>query len=130
MKVLLDTHVWLWGLLEPQRLTRKSRNLLTAENTELWLSSISIWETLVLTDRGRLTLANDPELWIAEALERVPCNELPVNNTIALKSRTIDLPHQDPADRFIAATAAVFDLTLITADKKLLSCPDIATIPA
>lgn len=130
MKVLLDTHVWLWGLLEPQRLTRKSRNLLTAENTELWLSSISIWETLVLTDRGRLTLANDPELWIAEALERVPCNELPVNNTIALKSRTIDLPHQDPADRFIAATAAVFDLTLITADNKLLSCPDIGTIPA
>ena len=127
MKLLLDTHVWLWGLLEPERLSRTTRRSLVHADNELWLSSVSVWESMVLAERGKIRLAQPAEDWIAEALSTVACNEIPVTNAIAITSRAISLPHQDPADRFIAASAQVFDLTLVTADARLLACSEIKT---
>ena len=58
-----------------------------------------------------------------------PIVETPVTIDVALASRAVDLEHQDPADRFIVATAKVFDLTLVTADARLLRCRDIEVLP-
>ena len=62
-------------------------------------------------------------------LARAPLREAPVNHEVALQSRSIDLKHQDPADRFIAATALVYDLVLVTADKRLLESEQVRTMP-
>jgi PIN domain nuclease of toxin-antitoxin system len=120
VKLLLDTHIWIWSHLEPERLAKKvSRALLSPEN-ELWLSPISIWEFLLLTERQRVLIQGDPQLWIDTAWSRAAMHEAPLNREVAQKSRGIVLPHQDPADRFIAASAQVYDLTLVTGDSDLL----------
>ena len=129
MGLLLDTHIWLWGLLEPDRLSDTVRRAFLSHEGELRLSSISVWEALLLAERGRIALDPDPNRWLQKAMSVAPIVETPVTIDVALASRAVDLEHQDPADRFIVATAKVFDLTLVTADARLLRCRDIEVLP-
>lgn len=119
MKLLLDTHIWLWGLLEPTRLGRTVTSHLENPTNELWLSPISIWETLLLAEKGRIELDASPHAWVERQLDAMPLRDAPVTREVASVSRLLDLSHDDPADRFIAATATVYDLTLVTADDRL-----------
>ena len=91
------------------------------ENNDLWLSPISTWEIMILGERGRVKFKkDDPGKWIKNVFSTLPIKEAPITHEVAILSREIDLPHQDPADRFIMATALVYDLVLLTADGKLL----------
>lgn len=119
MKVLLDTHIWLWALLEPERLTEGVRGVLTAADTELWLSPISVWEALLLAERGRIRVEGRAGDWVERLLAALPRREAPLTGEVALASRRVELPHEDPADRFLAATAQVYSLVLVTADERL-----------
>ncbi len=120
VKLLLDTHVWLWALQEPAQLGKKTQRLLENMSTELWLSPVSIWEAALLAERKRLRLNSSFEEWLVESQRQWPVEEASLTNAVAVVSREISVSHQDPADRFIAATAAVYELTLLTADKRLL----------
>lgn len=120
MRLLLDTHIWIWSLLEPERLTRRVARKLQDPTNELWLSPISVWETLLLAERGRIQLEVSPIRWIRAVLREFPVRDATLTREVATLSRAVDLPHQDPADRFIAASAIVYDLTLVTADERLL----------
>jgi PIN domain nuclease of toxin-antitoxin system len=129
VKLLLDTHVWLWSLAAPDRLARKVRAQLEKKGNEVWLSPISVWELIVLAERGRVRLDAEPRAWVAEALERAPLEEAALNHEVALRSREVALPRQDPADRFLVATALTYELTLVTADETLIeakACPILA----
>ena len=128
MGLLLDTHIWLWGLLEPDRLSDTVRRAFLSHEGELRLSSISVWEALLLAERGRIALDPDPHRWLRKAMSVAPIVETPVTIDVVLASRAIDLDHQDPADRFIVATAKVFSLKLVTADARLLRCRDIEVL--
>ena len=128
MNLILDTHIWLWSLLEPDRLSRRARERLTDPANTLALSPVSVWEALVLAEKERVLLHPDPWSWIRTALSVRPMQEVPVTFDIAFGSRSIRLGHDDPADRFIAATAMVYGLTLVTADRSLLRCPDIEVL--
>lgn len=119
MKYLLDTHIWLWSLLSPERLDENIVQILENRDNKLFISPITIWEILILAEKGRIELSASPDEWVAEALKRSSVEEAKLSHAIAIKSRTIELPHKDPADRFIAATAWENDLTLITEDEKL-----------
>jgi PIN domain nuclease of toxin-antitoxin system len=130
MRLLLDTHVVLWSLLEPSRLTPAVRAALTDERNELWISPITSWECLMLAERGRIELRPDPATWVRDHLLRHPLLEASLTHEIAIASRKMPLEHQDPADRFLAATAAVESLTLVTADDKLLASSAYAVLPA
>ena len=129
MKLLLDTHIWLWSLIEPERLTRKVRRALRSPSNELWLSPISTWETLVLVEKGRIHFETDGDTWVRQALQAGPFREAPLSHEIALASRSLEVKHQDPADRFLAATAQVLDLTLVTADERLLDAEGLRLLP-
>jgi len=120
VRLLLDTHIWVWSQLEPDRLSRKVRTALEDPEAELWLSPISVWELLLLIERGRVTLTGAPETWVQDALRASPLREAPLTHAVALESRRVTLPHPDPADRFLAATARLLDLALVTADARLL----------
>lgn len=131
MKLLLDTHVLLWSLLEPERLTAEARRRLEDDRNELWISPISAWETLLLIERGRVELGPETQsaaAWVRRALAAAPLREAPLTVEVALASRIVRLDHRDPADRFLVATASVYDLVLATADARLLACPDIRTL--
>ena len=127
---LLDTHVWLWSLLEPERLRKKTRALLTAAGSTLWLSPISVWETTLLAERGTLELDTNTRSWIQDAMAASGIGEAPLNHEVVLQSRELKLKHDDLADRFIAATASVYQFTLVTADERLLRGKGYDTIRA
>jgi len=71
-------------------------------------------------------LEPEPEEWVRTALSKVPMKEAFINHEIALLSRKLNLDHQDPADRFIAATAVVYGLTLLTEDTRLQNVPGLS----
>lgn len=121
MRLLLDTHIWVWSVLAPERLTRRVRIALTKPDTESWLSPISVWEVLLLIEKGRLKDVKNPEAWVDEALAAGGFLEAPLTHAIARESGKVILPHPDPADRLLVATARVLDLTLVTADERLFA---------
>ena len=126
MRLLLDTHIWLWSILEPTRLGRRLRNELTKAQNELWLSPVSTWEILLLNSKGRIRLHENPSIWMARATANL--REAPLTHEIVLAAHQLPLSHSDPADRFLAATAEVLDLTLVTADERLLGLGEIKTL--
>ena len=128
MKILLDTHIWIWYLSGSARLPKRYRESLNRDNNQIWLSPISVWETLVLAEKGKLSLRPEPISWIQQSLKRWPIKEAPLNIQVSIRSRQLDLPHQDPADRFISATALIYDLTLMTIDERLISAPWLPTL--
>jgi PIN domain nuclease of toxin-antitoxin system len=121
MNILLDTHILIWSVGLLDRLSGKSQELLEDESTRVWLSPISLWECLLLGEKGRVTLEPSPSGWVREVLKSSVFHEAPLNHEVAIRSRLVDLPHEDPADRFICATAAVYDLTLLTSDTRILA---------
>jgi PIN domain nuclease of toxin-antitoxin system len=129
LKILLDTHVILWLFHEPERIPEPARRVLADLAHELWISPISIWEILILAHRGRVTLEPNPESWVRTSIEKAGFREAPINTEVAIRSRMIPLGHEDPADRFLAATAAVFGLTLMTLDQALRKCEEIDLLP-
>lgn len=128
MKLLLDTHVWLWALLEPHRLTPEIRTELESPNAELWLSPISVWEATLLAERGRIEVTSDANKWVRDMVAALPCREATMTHEIAIASRALTLSHQDPADRFLAATAQVLELTLVTADERLIGSTEFSVM--
>jgi PIN domain nuclease of toxin-antitoxin system len=125
VKLLLDTHIWVWLASDPDRLHRRVLAAIEDSEAELWLSPFSIWEFLLLAAGGKLTIQEDRFAWVARALAALPMREAPITTEVAVESERIVLPHRDPADRFIAATARVFDLTLVTSDRRLLRAPGL-----
>ena len=128
MKLLLDTHVWIWYLSGNERLSETLQTAINDDNNELWLSPISIWETLLLAEKGRIILKPTPEEWIQDSLEELKTKEAPLSNEIAILSRQLKLEHQDPADRFIAATAIHLGLILATVDNHLTKTSWLKTL--
>ena len=128
MKLLLDTHIWLWSVLEPERLARRGAKEIQDSSNELWLSPISIWELIVLWQKRRMIPGEDIEAWIPHALRSLPLQEASVTYEVARETGRLRLPHRDPADRFLVATAKVFELTLVTADERLLKVRDVSVL--
>ena len=126
MRLLLDTHIWYWSLVESARLGRRVRNELIKAQNELWLSPVSTWEILLLHAKGRIELLEAPSQWLARAAANL--REAPLTHEIVLAAHQLPLSHSDPADRFLAATAEVLDLTLVTADERLLGLGEIKTL--
>jgi PIN domain nuclease of toxin-antitoxin system len=129
VRLLLDTHIWLWSLLDPGRLTERVTAELQDPSNELWLSPISTWELLTLVAKGRVLLNVEPTTWIRSVFRTVPFREAPLTHEVAVRSRQMDLPHRDPVDAFLAATASVYELTLVTADDRLLGSKKYAVLP-
>lgn len=75
----------------------------------------------MLCDKGRIKMSQkNPVKWVKEILKTLLFKEAPLNHEVAIRSRQLSLPHQDPADRLLVATALVYDLTLFTVDEKIL----------
>jgi|SRR5579859_2482071 len=121
MNLLLDTHIWIWNHLEPWRLSPRIHSALADPKNELWLSPVSIWEFGLLLRKGRITLHREFTSWLEESVQALQLREAPFSWRVAAVVRSLEIGHADPADRFLVATAKVFDLTLVTADELLIS---------
>jgi PIN domain nuclease of toxin-antitoxin system len=128
MKLLLDTHIWIWALESPEKLSRAVRRQLAHPASEIYLSPISVWEAHRLAERGRLRTRAAFREWLKEVITRVPLREAPFNLAVAEEAAGIRLPQSDLGDVFLAATANVFGLTLVTADAQLIECAWLKTL--
>jgi PIN domain nuclease of toxin-antitoxin system len=125
LNLLLDTHIWIWSQLDPVRIGKRVASELNASSNELWLSPVSVWEALTLMRKGRVRVSNPLE-WVDQASNQM--REAPLTREIVRTSFALSLSNADPADRFLAATAKVLKLTLVTADRKLLGLGDITSL--
>ncbi len=124
MRLLLDTHILVWAVADPARLNPLIAEQIAAPDNELWFSPISAWELALLAERGRISLSPDAIRWTDAAVASLGLREAPLNLSVAFESRRLEVPTSDPADRFIAATARVYDCTLVTADAVLRKVRD------
>jgi PIN domain nuclease of toxin-antitoxin system len=130
--IVLDTHVWVWYVSNPEKLSKPAREAIDQEITgrkPLFISSISAWEISMLVSKGRLELTMDVRDWIAKS-ESIPFfHFVPVDNAVAYKSVFLPEPaHDDPADRIIIATALTQGASLVTKDDKILKLTSVETI--
>lgn len=128
MKLLLDTHVWIWALESPDKLGRRVRRDLERAGNELYLSPVSIWEAHHLERRRRIRFRSNFTQWMEDAFARTPLKEAPFTFAVAAQASRIELPQSDVGDVFLAATAVAFDLTLVTSDGQLLACSWLKTL--
>jgi PIN domain nuclease of toxin-antitoxin system len=120
MKLLLDTHIWLWSVTNPKRIPRRATRELESPKNELWLSPVSVWETVSLLELDRLKVKGDPWRWLDQILAAGVFRDAAFTRDVTVKCAEVQLPYRDPADRQLVATALIHGLTLVTADQRLL----------
>ena len=116
MSYLLDTHVWLWLLGEPDRIRPDLLAELRDGRTRLLLSAASSWEIAIKWAIGRLPLPDAPATYVPVRMQRSGVEGLPVEHTHALRVATLPNLHRDPFDRLLIAQAQVEGLTIVTVD--------------
>ena len=131
MKILLDTHVWIWAMEKPEEISFASRQLLEDRKNGIFVSPISTLEIAQLVKSGRIELRHSLSSWVKRALSSLDAETAPFTHETAEMAYMIPEPFQkDPADRILAATAILESLHLMTADGKILGCENIPTINA
>ena len=121
--LLLDTHVWIWILAGDARIGRRARSLLgRAESRDaIRISPVTLFEVMALHAAGRLQLTRPPDEWIRQAMASAPVRIAELSPSIAIDAGRIPRDGlADPLDRFLVATAAGMDATLLTADTRIL----------
>lgn len=119
--ILLDTHALIWFVNEDPLMPAELWDEINQEK-QILVSAISVWEIAMLVEKERLILNMPVDEWIKTAGSFFPLTWVDLDVDICLKSTQLHVNfHQDPADRFIAATALLNQATLITKDKKLHS---------
>jgi PIN domain nuclease of toxin-antitoxin system len=114
MRILLDTHVFLWWLLDKSELTENARNVIQNSENEIYVSAVSCWEIAIKAGLGRLELPRNPETFISEQLAMNCFESLPVQVSHALAVYQLPALHQDPFDRLLVAQAKKEKLALLT----------------
>ena len=119
MRVLLDTHVWLWMWGDPERLRNEARTIVEDPDSELNVSAVSAWEIATKHAAGRLRLPTPAHEWLTDARHRRDVTELPITFAHAIRAGNLPPHHPDPFDRMLVAQAQVENLVLVSADPKV-----------
>jgi len=115
-RYLLDTHVFLWSLFEPERLSSDARAVIANSSEELLLSAAAVWEISIEHGSGKLALPMEPAAFIPSRLEALRIKPLDMTMEHALAVSLLPRHHHDPFDLMMIAQAQLEGLTFITAD--------------
>lgn len=127
MRLLLDTHVLIWSQLDPARLSSRAAAALE-ECSARFYSPLSVWEIELLVRKRRVELNVELAAWIASAAAEHALQEAALSTAIVLEAGRMKFDHADPVDRFLAATAKIHGLTMVSADARLRQRHDVAVL--
>ncbi|TAM59058.1 type II toxin-antitoxin system VapC family toxin [bacterium] len=127
MRALLDTHVFLALLAQPERVPKPLRAAVDTADVRL-LSVASIWEMAIKATLGKLTLPLPVGEYVASRVAQLQCAILPISEYHAAAVQSLPYHHRDPFDRLIVAQAILEDAVLLTLDRSI-SRYDVATLP-
>ncbi len=118
MKYLLDTQIWLWSLVSPQRMGHEVASIVDDPDNTLVLSAASTWEISIKYQLGKLTLPQPPEEFVLPRLIRDGIESLPIQHQHAARVAVLPAYHRDPFDRLLIAVAQAESMTILTSDRQ------------
>lgn len=128
MRLLLDTHVFLWALAEPKKLSTKARNAITKLENSVYVSPMTAYELSFKHHQGKLPSGAAVVASFGRQVAHLYASELAISAPHALAAGQLDWEHKDPFDRILAAQAMVEGLTLVTADQELHAFEPLTTL--
>jgi PIN domain nuclease of toxin-antitoxin system len=123
MRALLDTHTFIWWVIDDNRLSSTARNIITDPGNILFLSAASAWEIVIKVRLGKLNLPEPPETYIPSRLTINRFESMSIQMTHALQVVNLPALHQDPFDRILVAQSQVEKMPIITVDNKIIQYP-------
>lgn len=119
MRLLLDTHVFLWAAGDPEELTDSARLAIADAGNEVYVSAAVTWEIAIKSALGKLTVPGDPATWFPARVRSLGFNSLPILPEHALAVGALPDHHNDPFDRLLIAQAQLEGLQLVTRDANI-----------
>ncbi|MDJ0659465.1 MAG: type II toxin-antitoxin system VapC family toxin [Crocosphaera sp.] len=119
MKLLLDTHIFLWFINNDQRLPTQWRTVIQIPDNEVYLSVVSLWEVILKYQLGKINLPESPDIYIPKQRKRHFINHLDLSEKSVTQLIKLPLLHRDPFDRMLMAQAINHSLTLMTIDSTI-----------
>ncbi len=123
MRVLLDTHVFLWMISSPEKLSEYVKELVESEENEIFLSAVSGWEITIKSQINKLKLPDKPDIYLPQQIEKNFVTVLPIRMSHVLNIYNLPDIHKDPFDRLLISQSQLENLPLITNDTKILQYP-------
>ena len=123
MNALLDTHTFLWWNLDDPQLSPAARQFIQDGRNQVYLSAASTWEIAIKTAKGRLSLPENPERYVANRMAHYHFLPLPIQLSHALEVYSLPDIHSDPFDRLLIAQSLLEDLPIITSDVEISRYP-------
>ena len=123
IRLLLDTHVFLWFISGDEKLVSGAREDIRYPGNEVYLSVVSVWEAMIKHQIGKLPLPQSPEKYLPEQRQRHRISSLVVDEASVARLAGLPLLHRDPFDRLLICQALEHDLTLITVDDAIRAYP-------
>jgi PIN domain nuclease of toxin-antitoxin system len=123
VKVLLDTHTFLWWVADDPQMSVTTKNIIVNPDNDIYLSVISAWEIIIKVGTGKLSLSEPPEIYIPNPIASNQFEILPVQISHILKINSLPNFHKDPFDRLLIAQSLVEDFSLITIDSAITQYP-------
>lgn len=129
MRLLLDTHVFLWAVLRSNRLNASARQAIANVSNEAFVSAVSTWEIAIKLSIGKLELPGDAPLYVEQRMHDAGFTELPITQRHTLAVHGLPRHHHDPFDRLLVAQAQLEGLTIVTSDTAMTRY-DVRTLAA
>ena len=131
MNCLLDTHVWIWSQEDIGSIGPNTLSILRDPQNSICVSPISTIEIARLIQLEQILLTGSLKRWISRSMSNLLCRTIPLSHDVAIKSYSLHEPfHKDPADRILVASALCEELTLLTADERILDYPHVQSYNA
>lgn len=123
MRYLLDTHAFLWWILDDARLSTTARHLIEDGNNDIHLSAASAWEIAIKAQIGKLPLPANPEIFVSEQIIRNGFSPLNISISHALHTHQLSRLHSDPFDRILVAQSLLEKMPILSSDALIKQYP-------
>ena len=123
MKLLLDTHIFLWYISDDKRLLTSHRDAISDFDNQVYLSVVSLWEIIIKYQLGKLSLPESPDSYVPRQRDQHSIQSLSVDETSVAQLEKLPALHRDPFDRLLICQAQRYDLEIVTVDSFMKSYP-------